>query len=165
MKSVLHKILCNCKIKVNERLILPQHPVFVLGSARGLRPHHMQCCPFLGNGERTLSCAGSSLDNTPHLCHHRPIPLPVKDLLLYMGYGHRPSIATQRKTLLLGWGKGCMVEGKHSRIAGWCWTTHVFGHYGKSWHCPKPQHRQDALPDDDPAAHVQTKHPEDHPEM
>lgn len=94
------KILCKHKIKLDERyetIILLQHHIFVLGLARGLRPLHRQCCPLPDNGGNTLCCAGPSLDNTYILCHHRPIPLPVRDFPWYMGFGHRPSTTTQRK--------------------------------------------------------------------
>ena len=78
---------------VYVRLILYQ--VFVLGPARGLGPHWMQ-----GPGGETLRCDVSSLDNTAHLCHHTPIPLPERDFLWYMGF--RPYTATQGITILQG---------------------------------------------------------------
>lgn len=47
------------------------------------------------------------------------------DSPFYRVFGHIPSSHAEKNFILLGWGKGSMVEGKHLWIAGWCWTTLV----------------------------------------
>lgn len=51
--------------------------------------------------QEILWCAEPSLDKTPQLYHHRPLPLPPINFPWCRAVSHTPSTTTQRKPPLL----------------------------------------------------------------
>lgn len=95
-----------------------------ISSAGSGQTIHKQCCLLPGSGGNTLFCARSRLDNTPSMTWQAK-SIDCNRFPWYMGFSHRPLTTTQRKPLLLGWGKGCIEEGKYLWTAGWGWTNHL----------------------------------------